>query len=162
MIGLSSSELRDFATVAAAIIALLVFVYNSRIHRRNQQIENLARFFEVHRRLLAMDGFLMRNFAAIQAGRFVRDPGDEDEERRFHVLLLQVEQLAILANNEAVPDSTQVYMFGLYARHLMELLTEHERQDMFWELAISYLQRLCDLTAAYERMTPAERLQFQR
>jgi len=33
---------------------------------------------------------------------------------------------------------------------------------MFWELAINYLHRLAELTAAYERMTPAERVRFQR
>jgi hypothetical protein len=159
---MTSSELRDYATVTAAITALLVFVFNSRIHRRNQRIENLARFFEVHRRLLAMDGFLMKHFAAIQAGSFVRDPTDEDSERRFHVLLLQVEQLAILANNHAVPDSTQVYMFGLYARQLLGMLTERDHQNMFWELAISYLRRLAELTAEYERMSASERLRFQR
>ena len=159
---MTSSDLRDFATVIAAITALLVFAFNSHNHRRNQRIENLARFFDVHRRLLAVEGFLMKHFAAIEAGSFVRDPSDEDNERRFHVLLLQVEQLAILAHNRAVPESTQVYMFGLYASHLHRLLTERDHENMFWELAITYLKRLSDLTAAYQRMTPGERLRFQR
>ena len=159
---MTSSELRDYATVTAAITALLVFAFNSRVQRRNRVIENLARFFEVHRRLLAVDGFLMRNFAAIEAGTFVRDPADEDNERKFHVLLLQIEQLAIFANNHAVPESTQVYMFGLYAKHLLGLLTEHEHQNMFWELAISYLRRLAELTAEYERKAPAERVHLHR
>ncbi len=159
---MTSSELRDYATVTAAITAVLVFAFNSRVQRRNRVIENLARFFEVHRRLLAVDGFLMKNFAAIEAGTFVRDPADEDTERKFHVLLLQIEQLAIFANNHAVPESTQVYMFGLYARHLLGVLTERDRENMFWELAINYLHRLAELTAEYERMTPAERVRFQR
>jgi len=159
---MTSSELRDYATVTAAITALLVFAFNSRIHRRNQRIENLARFFDVRRRLLAVDGFRMTHFAAIQAGTFVRDPADHGTERKFHVLLLQIEQLAILANNRAGPESTQVYMFGLYAKHILDLLNRDDRQNMFWELAISYLRRLADLTAEYERMKPAERLNFQR
>jgi len=159
---MTSSELRDYATIIAAITAVLVFAFNSRVQRRNRVIENLARFFDVHRRLLAVDGFLMKHFAAIQAGTFVRDPADEDSERRFHVLLLQIEQLAILANNHAVPESTQVYMFGLYARYVLDLLTERERENMFWELAINYLRRLAKLTAEYELMTPAERVRFQR
>jgi len=33
-------------------------------------------------------------------------------EARFHLMLLDVERLAILANNKAVPRHTQVYMFG--------------------------------------------------
>lgn len=159
---MTSSELRDYATIIAAITAVLVFAFNSRVQRRNRVIENLARFFEVHRRLLAVDGFLMKHYAAMQAGTFVRDLEDEADERKFHVLLLQTEQLAILANNHAVPESTQVYMFGLYARHVLGVLTERDRENMFWELAINYLQRLAELTAAYERMTPAERVRFQR
>lgn len=157
---MTSSDLRDYATVAAAFTAVLVFAFNSRIHRRNQRIENLARFFEVHRRLLAVDGFLMVHFAAMQADTFTRDPADEATARKFHVLLLQIEQLAILANNRAVPESTQVYMFGLYAKYVLNLLDEQDRTNMFWELAISYLRRLSDLTAEYERMTPAARMKF--
>jgi len=53
-------------------------------------------------------------------------------------------------------------MFGLYAKPILELLDEQDRENMFWELAISYLRRLSELTAEYERMAPAERLKFQR
>ena len=37
-------ELRDYATVVAATVALLVFVVSSSAQVRNRRIENLARF----------------------------------------------------------------------------------------------------------------------
>lgn len=159
---MDTNELRNYATVLAALVALCVFLFNSRLQRRNQRIENLARFFDVHQRLVAPDGFLMRNYAALQAGSLRRDPDDPDEQRSFHLLLLQVEQLAILAANEAVPRSTQVYMFGQYARALRSMLTDAERNSMFWDLAVDYLNRLSVLTDQYESLTPEQRKQYHR
>jgi hypothetical protein len=145
---LTSDELRNYATILAALVALVVFVFNSRIQMRNQRIENISRFFEVHNRLMAMDGFLMSHLPELQDGTLRRDPADRVAEAKFHLLLLQVEQLAILANNQAVPRSTQVY--------------EHERTNVSWELAASYLHDLAELTSEFERMPPAERRRFQR
>lgn len=93
---------------------------------------------------------------------FRRDPADRASEAKFHLLLLQVEQLAILANNKAVPRSTQVYMFGLYSKSILRLLTEKERTSMFWDLAVSYLHGLAELTDEYERMPASARKRFQR
>lgn len=159
---MDTNELRNYATVLAALVALCVFLFNSRLQRRNQRIENLARFFDVHQRLVAADGFLMRNHAALQAGSLRRDPDDMDEQRSFHLLLLQVEQLAILAANEAVPRSTQVYMFGQYARQLRGVLTDAERNSMFWDLAVEYLNQLSALTDEYESLSPEQRKQYHR
>jgi hypothetical protein len=159
---MTTSELRDYATVAAATIALLVFLFNSWVHRRNQRIENLARFFEVHARMFAPNSFLMRYLVELEAGTFRRDLSDTESERAFHSLLLQVEQLAILAKHRAVPQSTQIYMLGLHARQIRQLLTAEDRKNMFWELAIGYLNELAELTDAYERMTPEERKRFQQ
>lgn len=159
---MTTSELRDYATVVAATIALLVFLFNSWVHFRNQRIENLTRFFDVHARMLAPDGFLMRYLVELEAGTFQRDLSDIDSERAFHTLLLQVEQLAMLAKHRAVPQSTQIYMLGLHARQIRHLLTAEDRKNMFWELAIDYLNKLADLTDAYEHMTPDQRKRFQQ
>jgi len=159
---MDTSELRNYATIAAAIIALCVFIFNSRTQLRNQRIENISRFFDVHARLFAEGGFLLSYLPAIEAGTFQRKPGDDVVERRFHLMLLQVEQLAILANNHAVPQSTQVYMLGLYAQPLLDLLNDQERGNAFWELAISYLHKLSLLAKEYENLSPAERRRYQR
>lgn len=159
---MTSSELRDYAAVVAATVALLVFIVNSYWLVRNRRIENLARFFEAHQRLFSADGYMASNIGAIEAGTLVRDHAHAEMEAKFHLMLLEVEQLAILANNHAVPRHTQVYMLGSYTRQVLQAVTEQERSSMFWELAIGYLDGLAADTAQYETLTRKQREAFWR
>ncbi len=159
---MSSSELRDYAAVVTAAVALLVFVINSFSQVRNRRIENLARFIEVHQRLFEWDSYLTQNIIAIEAGTLVRDRQNVEMETKFHLMLLEIEQLAILANNHAVPRHTQVYMFGSYTRQILKVVSDEERHSMFWELAIGYLDGLAKDTEAYQRLTPKQRQHFWR
>lgn len=159
---MASGELRDYATVVTAIVALLVFALNSYSQFRNGRIANLARFFEAHQRLFAKDGYLATNIAAIESGTLVRDRANRELETKFHLMLLEIEQLAILANNRAVPRHTQVYMFGSYTRQLLGVITEQERNSMFWELALGNLDGLAADTAAYQRFASRQRERFWR
>lgn len=157
---MDSSALRDYATVLAALIALLVFILNSFVMVRNRRISNLARFIETHDRLFSPDGYLAVNILALERGELVRDFSDSEMERRFQLMLLEIEQMALLANHHAVPRHTQVYMFGSYSRRLRVLFTEKERQSMFWELAIGFLDQLAEDTNRYEKLTRQERERF--
>jgi len=159
---MSSNELRDYATVMAATVALLVFIVNALSQSRNRRIENLTRFNQAHQRLFASDTYLALNLIAIEAGSMVRDLANAEMENRFHLLLLEVERLAILANNKAVPRQTQIYMFGSYAPQILRLMTPQERGSMFWELAVGYLEGIAKDTARYGDLTRAERAQFWR
>lgn len=159
---MDSDELRNWATVVAALVALLVFVLNSFLLVRNQRVENVSRFIETHRRLFARDGYIASNIAAIETGTLTRDGAEAQMESRFHLMLLEVERLAILANNEAVPRHTQVYMFGWYARNILSVVTDKERDNMSWELALGYLEGLAKDTANYELLTRAQRERFWR
>ena len=159
---MGSSELRDYATVVAASVAVMVFIVNSLSAVRGRRIENLARFNQAHQRLFAERTYIASNVIAIQAGTLARDHADPRMEARFHLMLLEIERLAILANNRAVPRQTQVYMFGSYARNLLNLTTEEERKSMFWELALGYLETLANHTERYERLTRNERERFWR
>lgn len=159
---MSTSELRDYATVLAATVALLVFVVNALSQGRNRRIENLTRFNQAHQRLFASDTYLALNLIAIEAGTMTRDPADLAMERKFHLLLLEIERLAILANNRAVPRHTQVYMFGSYAPQILRLMTDEERSSMFWELAVGYLDGVAKDTERYAKLTRTERAQFWR
>lgn len=154
--------LRNYATVVAALVALMVFVVNSVLMVRNRRIENLSRFIQAHRRLFAKDGYLAANISAIDAGRLTRDVNDTAMEAKFHHMLLEIEQLAILANNGAVPRHTQVYMFGWYTRFILPVITDKERNNMFWELALGYLDGLARDTDRYEKLTRIERERFWR
>ncbi|MBA4029311.1 MAG: hypothetical protein C0478_00075 [Planctomyces sp.] len=157
---MDTSSLRDYATVVAAIVALMVFILNSFSLVRNRRIENLARFIETHDRLFSPDSYLATNIIALEKGELVRDFADAEMERRFLLMLLEIEQMALLANNQAVPRHTQVYMFGSYARRLQKLFTVKERESMFWELAIGYLDELAKDTDRYEKLTRKDRERF--
>lgn len=159
---MNSDELRNWATVIAALVALSVFVLNSFLLIRNRRIENLARFIEVHERLFDNDGYLAANIAAMEAGTLRRDHDDLRMEAKFHLMLIEIEHLAILANNNAVPRSTQVYMFGWYAQHIQTVTTEKERSNITWELALGYLDGLAKDTAAYNSLTRKQRERFWR
>lgn len=159
---MTSDELRNYATIVAAAVALLVFIVNSFAARRTRRLENLSRFIEAHDRLFERGGYLARNVLAIEAGTLVRDPADRDMEAKFHLMLVELEQLAMLANNNAVPRLTQIYMLGSYARHLLSLLTPAERTSMFWELAVAFLEDLAKDTDRYKQLTGHERARFWR
>ena len=159
---MNSEELRNWATVVAATVALLVFLVNSYLMVRNKRVENVSRFIETHRRLFATGGYIAGNIAAIEAGTLVRDSSDTVMEGKFHLMLLEVERLALLANNEAVPRHTQVYMFGWYARNILSVITNKERDNMTWELALGYLDGLEVDTTNYEKLTRDQRERFWR
>lgn len=159
---MNSDELRNWATVIAAAVALLVFLVNSFLLLRNQRIENVSRFIETHHRLFVEEGYLASNLAAIDAGSLTRDRGDARMEAKFHLMLIEIEHLAILANNNAVPRHTQVYMFGWYARNILKVITDKERNNMSWELALGYLDGVAKDTVTYESLTRKQRERFWR
>jgi hypothetical protein len=159
---MTSTELRDYATVVAATVALLVFIFNVVSQSRNRRIENLTRFNQAHQRLFGDASYLSLNLTAFESDTVVRDARNTEMERRFHLMLLEIERLAILANNHAVPRHTQVYMFGFYAPKILTLMTDAERQSMFWELAVGYLERISADIERYSRLSRSERLMFWR
>lgn len=159
---MTTTELRDYATVVAACVALLVFIFNVVSQQRGRRIENLTRFNQVHQRLFAGNTYLAMNLPRIEAGTMVRDRADAEMEARFHLMLLEVERLALLANNKAVPRHTQVYMFGSYAPNLLKLMTDEEKQSMFWELAVGYLEGISSDSARYQKLTRESRERFWR
>lgn len=157
-----SSELRNYATVLAALVALLVFIVNTRSQTRNRHIDNLSRFNQVHQRLFKDGGYLAKNLLAIENRTMRRDRDDTSSEAQFHLMLLEIERLAVLANNKAVPRSTQVYLFGSYASSLLDLMTEDERNSMFWELARGYLEGVSADADRYAKLAKDERSGFWR
>lgn len=77
-------------------------------------------------------------------------------------MLLEIERLAVLANNKAVPFETQVYLFGSYAPTLLKLMTDAERNCVFWELARAYLESIAADAERYSTLKRVERSKFWR
>ena len=159
---MNTDELRNWATVVAAVVALLVFVLNSILLVRNRRIENVSRFISAHRELFLPDSYIVSNLTAMDAGTLTRDPNDLEMEAKFHLMLIEIEHLALLANNAAVPRPTQIYMFGWYTRQILKVITEKERKNVAWELALGYLDRLAEDTARYEGLSRDQRERYWR
>ena len=85
-------DLRNYATIGAALVALLVFIVNVRSQARNRRIENLTCFNEVHQRLFAPHGYLTDNLNAIETGAMQRDLSSPFAEAQFHLMLLEIER----------------------------------------------------------------------
>jgi hypothetical protein len=158
----SLDDMRNIATIIAALVGLLVFIFNVRSQARNRRIENLARFNHAHQQLFARAGYIAKNLEAIESGTMVRDQDNPADEAKFHLMLLEIERLAILANNKAVPRSTQIYMFGSYAPTIRNLMSEEESESVFWELAREYLDGLRKDAERYAKLRRSERAQFWR
>jgi hypothetical protein len=125
-------------------------------------LENVSRFIEAHQRLFAPRGYIAANMTSIENGVLTRNQDDVRMETKFHLMLLEVERLAILANNKAVPRSTQVFMFGWYACTIVSVLTKKERDNVSWELVLGYLDALAKDYSAYEKLTRDRRADFWR
>lgn len=158
----NSDELRNWATVLAAAVALTVFIVNSILMVRNRHLTNVSRFISEHRRLFDTHSYMAVHLAAMDAGTHRRNRDDPAMEAKFQMMLLEIERLAMLGNNRAVPALAQVYMFGTYARQILPLLTEQERRSMNWELAVAYLERLSRDSEKFEQLTPRERQKYWR
>src|SRR6266536_3234530 len=125
-------EVRDLIVVVVSIFAGAQYLINSYSLLRNRKIENITLFLQMHQRLFDADGYIMLNVQKWESGQILRDT-TEKLEAKFHAMLLDIERLAILANNKAVPEKLQVYMFGWYAIRIKLLISDKERGDVFWK-----------------------------
>ena len=136
------AEGKDIAIIAGIVVAVLTYVTNSWFLFRNKRIENLKRYFDAHDKLFEPDGFIMLNIKAFESGTYTRDYSNEEMEKKFNRVLAQVEEIAYLTSHGAVPATVQVYMFGWFAQKIHPHLTSSERNNVFWELAIHYIDEL--------------------
>lgn len=156
-----SPDARDLVLVVVSVLAGVQYVINSYSLVRNRNLENINRFLSVHQRLFEPDGYIMLNVEKWEAGKVERDTTPE-MERKFHAMLLDIERLAILANNKASSERLQVYMFGWYATRIVNLISGKERSDKFWELALKYLDDLARRSKDFEALTSQEREQYMK
>lgn len=151
---------KDVATIIGIIIAILTYLTNSYFQFRNKGIENLKRYFDAHDKLFETDGFIMSNIKAFEAGTYNRDTSNEDMEKKFNRFLGDVEKIAYLTSHGAVPTTVQVYMFGWFAQKIHPHLTSGERGNIFWELAIHYIDELKKAADDYSKLPNEKREKY--
>lgn len=151
---------KDVATIFGIAIALLTYLTNSYFQFRNKGIENLKRYFDAHDNLFEKDGFIMSNIKEFEAGTYKRDTTNEEMEKKLNRFLGDVEKIAYLTSHGAVPTTVQVYMFGWFAQKVHPHLTNGERGNIFWELAVHYIDELKKAADDYSKLPNEKREKY--
>lgn len=156
---LGLDEWRNIAVIAGVVIALVVYITNSYFQYKQRVSDNALRYIEVHEKLFQNE-FLAMNIQAMEQGTFMRDTANADSEKSFNRLLGQVEHLALLAKHGVVSKTANIYMFGWFARHIQPVLTTDERNNVYWELAVKFLDELKEDADDFYKKSKEEREKY--
>lgn len=129
---------RNLSIVFGVIIALVVYITNSYFQYKQRISSNAIRYMELHSKLFENE-FLKNNIQAMENGELKRTKNDEKD---FNRLLGEVEQLAFLSKTGVVSKTINIYMFGWFARHIQPLINTKERENVYWEVAVEFLDEL--------------------
>ena len=158
---MSIDDYRNIAVIGGVVVALIVYITNSYYQYKQRVSDNALRYIAIHEKLFQNE-FLAENGTAMELGTFKRDSTDEKSERNFELLLGEIERLAILAKHGVVSKTANVYMFGWYARHLQPVLTPEERDNVYWELAIRFLDDLKREADEFYKLSKEDRDKYFR
>jgi hypothetical protein len=159
---ISLTEVKDYAIILGIAIALVTYVTNSYFQFRNKGIENMKRFLEAHDDLFEDNRYLVQNVKSMEAGTYKRNLEDEAMELAFNRFLGDVEKIALLTSHGAVPKEVQIYMLGWFAQMIQPEITGKERNNIFWELAIHYIDELAKAASDYEKLNSKKRAKYLR
>ncbi len=154
------TDWKDIAIITGIVISVLTYITNSYFQFRNKRIENLKRYFDAHDNLFTDGSFLMENIKELEDGTYKRDLSNKDMEVKFNRFLGDVEKIAYLTAHKAVPVTVQVYMFGWFAQKIHPHLTNGERGNTFWELAIHYIDELKKAADDYSKLETKKREKY--
>lgn len=149
-------NLQDYANlsvVLGVLVALIVYVTNSYFQYKQRISENAIRYMDMHSKLFKNE-FLANNIQAMEEGKFTRKPEDE---KSFNRLLGEIEHLALLSKSGVVSKTANIYMFGWFALHIQPVLTTAERNNVYWELAVEFLDELKDEAEDFYKMKKEQR-----
>lgn len=152
-------DYRNIAVIGGVIMALLVYITNSYYQYKQRVSENALRYIEVHEKLFQNE-FLTSNIRAMDLGTFKRDTTDDKSETNFNRLLGEIEHLALLARHGVVSKSANVYMFGWFASKIQPVLTSEERNNVYWELAVQFLDDLKREADDFYKLSKDERKKY--
>ena len=159
---ISISEAKDYATIIGIFVALLTYVTNSHFQLRNKRIENMKRFLDAHDVLFEENRYLVQNVKAMETGIYKRDYENSEMELAFTRFLGDVEKIALLTSHRAVPKEAQIYMLGWFALKIQPEIKGSERTNIFWELAIHYIDELAKAASDYEKLDSKKRARYLR
>jgi hypothetical protein len=154
-------DYRNIAVIGGVVIALIVYISNSYYQYKQRISDNALRYIEVHEKLF-LNEFLAKNIRAMELGTFKRDTTDVKSEADFNRLLGKIEHLALLAKHGVVSRSANVYMFGWFANKIQPVLTSEERNNVYWELAVQFLDDLKRESDDFYKLSKEDREKYFR
>ena len=154
------ADWKDILTIVGIVVAVFTYLTNSYFQFRNKRIENLKRYFDAHDKLFEADGFIMAHIKEFEADTYKRDTTNQEAEKKFNRFLGDVEKIAYLTSHSAVPATVQVYMFGWFSQKVHPHFTNGERSNVFWELAIHYIDELKKAADDYSKLPNEEREKY--
>jgi hypothetical protein len=137
---LTLEELSHAATAIGVTVGLVTYITATRAQARQRRIDNAMRYWDCHAKLFAPDGYCKLNVKAMEAGTFKREPNDLAMETKFNELLSNCEHVALLQRTGVVPKSLDAYMFGWFAKQIFPALTDREKAEPYWEVAVEYIR----------------------
>jgi len=146
----------NFSVIWGVLIALIVYITNSVYQYKQRISENAIRYMETHSKLFENE-FLKNNIQAMESNTFKREPNDEKD---FNRLLGEIEHLALLTKSGVVSKTANIYMFGWFAKHLQPTLTTEERNNVYWELAVEFLDELKKDAEDFYKKTKEQRNEY--
>ena len=153
-------KVKDIVIIIGTIVAIAVYFINSYFQFRNRTLENIKRFLDAHDTLFTPDGYIMSNIREMENGTYKRDMNNQAMEIKFNRLLGNIERIALLTDNKAISKTIQVYMFGWFAQKIQPELTSEERNNIYWELAIHYLDDMKKEADDYVKHDSLKRTQY--
>lgn len=159
---LTLNDWRNIFTIIGVIAAVTVYVANSMAQRRQRSIDNALRYLTYHSKIFAPDGYCRLNVLAMENGTYKRDAGNSVMELKFHEFLSLCEYMALLHKAGGAPKAVNAYMIGWHAKHIYPQLTDREKAEPYWELAIDFLHETKLEADKLDLMTKDERIKYLR
>jgi len=133
-------SLTNVFSIIGVSAALVVYVVNSMQQRKNLIIQNIEHYHKLHSQAFSADSYAILNVAAMEKGEYKRDLSDKAMELKFNRFLADMEWLALYQSTGAVPSSINAYMVGYFAMHIFPELTDREKAEPHWALAVEFLK----------------------
>lgn len=152
-------DLKDVVMTLSVLLALWVYFTNTKNYQRQLTADNALRFIAAHQKLVDTK-FLSENRDKLESGAFHRDTPNAEEDKKFIELLRAFEQIALLQKAKAIPESANTYMFGWIAQKIEPILTQDERDDDYWVVAVEFIKNMKSLADDLDKKTKIERVQY--
>jgi hypothetical protein len=153
---------KNIFTIMGVVAALIVYVMNSIAQKQQRAIDNAMRYLDYHSKMFAPGSYCRANVKAMENGTYKRNIEDHEMELKFTEFLSACEHMALLHKCGGAPQSINAYMMGWFAKHIYPQLTDKEKAEPYWELAVDFLRETKLEAEKLDSMSKDERIKYLR